>query len=137
MLRYLIDTSALARYGRPPVKSLLDSRIARGLIGVSVVTTLEVGYSSRSVDDYDRHAALLERVIPVLVTPRAERHATEIQRALVRAGAHRAVSVADLLVAAIADVERLTVLHYDADFDLIASITGQPTEWVVPRGSID
>jgi len=28
------------------------------------------------------------------------------------------------------------VLHYDADFDLIAEITGQPCEWVVPRGTI-
>jgi len=28
-------------------------------------------------------------------------------------------------------------LHYDADFDLIAGVTGQPTEWIVPRGSVD
>ena len=31
----------------------------------------------------------------------------------------------------------LTVLHYDQDFDLIAECTGQPTEWIVPRGEID
>jgi len=42
-----------------------------------------------------------------------------------------------LLVAAVAEVEQLSVLHYDADFELVASITGQPTEWVVPRDSID
>jgi predicted nucleic acid-binding protein len=52
---------------------------------------------------------------------------------LIARGQHRAVAVPDLLVAAIAEVERLTVLHYDGDFDLIASITGQPTEWVVPH----
>ena len=56
--------------------------------------------------------------------------------ALVERGQHRSVGVADLLLAATAEIERLTVLHYDADFDLIAEITGQPTEWIVPRGSI-
>jgi hypothetical protein len=28
------------------------------------------------------------------------------------------------------------VLHYDEDFDRIAAITGQPTSWIVPRGSL-
>ncbi|MGH9079048.1 MAG: PIN domain nuclease, partial [Acidimicrobiales bacterium] len=31
----------------------------------------------------------------------------------------------------------LTVLHYDADFELVGQITGQPHEWIVPRGSAD
>lgn len=137
MLRYLIDTSALARYLQPPVKSLLDSRVSRGLIGVCVVTALEVGYSSRTLRDHDRQSMLLESFVPVLVTPRAERRATQIQCALIDAGTHRGVSVADLLLAAVAEVERLTVLHYDADFDRIASVTGQATEWVAPRGSVD
>ena len=51
-------------------------------------------------------------------------------------GQHRAVSVPDLLIAATAETEGLTVLHYDQDFDLIAEITGQPCEWMVPRGSL-
>ncbi len=29
-----------------------------------------------------------------------------------------------------------TILHYDADYDRIAAVTGQPTEWVAPRGSL-
>ena len=29
----------------------------------------------------------------------------------------------------------MTVLHYDADFDTIATVTRQDVEWVVPRGS--
>jgi hypothetical protein len=29
------------------------------------------------------------------------------------------------------------VLHYDGDFDLIASVTGQQCEWLAPAGSID
>lgn len=137
MLRYLIDTSALARYPQKPVFELLGSRFSRGLVGVCVVTALEVGYSSRSLSDHARQSALVALLVPVFVSPRAERRAIDVQRALVGAGTHRAVSPADLLVAAVAEVERLTVLHYDADFDLIAAVTGQATEWVVPRGSVD
>jgi predicted nucleic acid-binding protein len=44
--------------------------------------------------------------------------------------------IPDLLVAAVAEVERLSVLHYDADVELVAGITGQLAEWVVPRGSV-
>jgi hypothetical protein len=28
------------------------------------------------------------------------------------------------------------VLHYDADFDRLAELTGQSVQWVVPPGSI-
>lgn len=45
-------------------------------------------------------------------------------------------AIADLIIAAVAERHRVTVLHYDADYDLIAEITGQPTQWVVPRGSV-
>jgi predicted nucleic acid-binding protein len=48
----------------------------------------------------------------------------------------RAVGLPDLLIAAVAERERVTVLHYDADYDLIAQVTGQPTQWVVPRGAV-
>ena len=47
------------------------------------------------------------------------------------------MSIPDLLVAAVAEVERLGVLHDAADFELVAAVTGQPTGWVVPRGSIE
>jgi predicted nucleic acid-binding protein len=43
-------------------------------------------------------------------------------------GHHRVPSVPDLLVAAIAELAGLTVLHVDKDFDVIAEITGQPIE---------
>lgn len=49
---------------------------------------------------------------------------------------HRAVTLPDLLIAACAERAGLTVLHYDADFDRIAEVTGQATEWIVPRGSV-
>src|ERR1044072_8622862 len=61
--------------------------------------------------------------------------ALEIQRHALDAGFHRALSLPDLLIATTAELNQRTVLHYDGDFDMIASLTGQPTEWVVPPGS--
>lgn len=79
---------------------------------------------------------MLDVLIPVMMPARAEDRAREIQAELVARGQHRAVALPDLLVASVADVEGLTVLHYDGDFDLIAAITGQPTEWVVGKGTV-
>jgi hypothetical protein len=55
---------------------------------------------------------------------------------LARRGQHRAAGLPDLLLAAIAERHSVTLLHYDADFDVVAAITGQPTQWVAPRGSV-
>jgi predicted nucleic acid-binding protein len=64
------------------------------------------------------------------------RRALDVQGALWRSGHVRAVGFPDLLVAAVAERERVAVLHYDADYDLIAHITGQPVQWIVPRGTV-
>jgi predicted nucleic acid-binding protein len=62
------------------------------------------------------------------MTPAAEHRAVEIQMVLADRGMHRAPSIPDLLIAAIAERSGLTVLHLDKDFELIAEITGQPVE---------
>jgi predicted nucleic acid-binding protein len=135
---WLVDKSVLARLARPEVREVVLPRIQAGRIAISIVTELEIGYSARSVDDYlTARRTLVDYLVPILIAPRAERRAREVQAELVRRGQHRAASIPDLLMAAAAEVEQLSVLHYDADFELIASITGQPTEWVVPRGSVD
>jgi len=54
-----------------------------------------------------------------------------------RGGAHqRSVKHADLLIAAAAEAADVAVLHYDENYDRIAEITGQPTRWLAPRGSL-
>ena len=62
------------------------------------------------------------------ITPAIEARAVEIQMLLADRGQHRAPSVPDLLIAATAELARLTVLHVDKDFDLIAAITAQGVE---------
>ena len=135
---WIVDKSVLPRVDVAAVADAVLPRIRAGQVGVTLVTELEAGYSARS--DQDSAATrrdLLDLLIPVTMPVRAEERARELQRDLVSRGQHRAVRVPDLVVAAIADIEELTILHYDADFDLIAAVTSQPNEWVVPRGSID
>ena len=59
-----------------------------------------------------------------------------MQAALWRGGQVRVVGFPDLLIAAVAQRERATVLHYDSDYELIAQVTSQPVTWVVPRGTV-
>jgi predicted nucleic acid-binding protein len=127
---WLIDKSALVRLGRSSEADVWASRIERGLVRIATVTLLEIGYSAR--DPQDLHAGLREPPVASMpveyATPAAEDRAVEILTVLADRGHHRAPSVPDLLIAAIADRAGLVVLHQDKDFDLIAQVTGQPTE---------
>jgi len=136
--RWLIDKSALYRINRPEVAEVLREHLAAGRVGVSIVTELEMGYSARSASDYwETRQKLIEHLLPVTTPYQAEARAREVQRMLVERGQHRSAGVADLLLAATAEVEGLTIWHYDADFDVIAAVTGQAAAWIVPRGTVD
>jgi predicted nucleic acid-binding protein len=127
---WLIDKSALVRLGESADPLGWASRIERGLVRITIVTRLEVGYSARSgaaARAAGRQPPLA--VMPVeYLTPRIEDRAVEVQLLLADQGQHRAPSLPDLIVAATAELTGLTVLHLDKDFDLIANVTGQPLE---------
>lgn len=130
MTEWLVDKSALVRLGDSPDADLWAGRIERGLVRITTVTRLEVGYSARSGQDA---RLLLTRpplsAMPVeYLTPAIEDRALEVQLLLAGQGQHRAPSIPDLLIAAAAELAGLTVLHADKDFDLVAGVTGQPVE---------
>lgn len=131
---WLIDTSAYARMQLGQVTDLDEwsSRIERGLVHLSTITRLELGFSSRSGDVGRRaFASPPLSLMPIArLTPAIEDRAFEVQMLLADKGQHRAPSIPDLLIAATAEKLGLTVLAVDKDFDLIAAITGQPVESV-------
>lgn len=130
MSTWLIDKSALARLAASPDAELWAERIERGLVRIATVTRLEVGYSARS--GVDVRAGLREPPLAAMpveyLTPSIEDRAVEVLALLADRGQHRAPSIPDLIIAAIAELAGLIVLHLDKDFDLIADITGQPVE---------
>jgi hypothetical protein len=129
---WLIDKSALVRLGTSPDGAEWASRIERGLVRITTVTRLEIGYSARS--GADLRAGLRQPPVSAMpveyLTPAIEDRAVEVLTALADRGQHRAPSVPDLIIAATAELAGLTVLHCDKDYDLIASVTGQPAEWL-------
>ena len=125
---WLIDKSALIRLDLVSDEWL--SRIRRGLVRISTFTLLEIGFSTRNAAEH--RSTLGEPPISSMpvehLTPTIETRAVEIQRLLAERGRHRAPSIPDLLIAATAELSRLTVLHVDEDFDLIAEITNQSVQ---------
>lgn len=130
MTDWLIDKSALVRLAASPDAAEWANRIERGLVRITTVTRLEVGYSARS--GADLRAGLRQPPVSAMpveyLTPAIEDRAVEVLTVLADRGQHRAPSVPDLIIAAAAELAGLTVLHCDKDFDLIASVTGQPAE---------
>ena len=134
---YLVDTSALARLRLPEIAAVLEPLVDAGRTGICGMGALEVGFGARNLADHLEMRAGIGTHEWVPTEDVDFARAFEVQAELARTGRHRAVSLPDLLAGAVAERNRMTLLHYDADFDLLTEITGQSTRWIVPRGSID
>ena len=132
---FLADNSALARLHHPPVTRRLGPLLASGLVATTPIIDLEVLYGARSLADYEEILAERRALPSYPVTGEVTDRAIDVQHRLAAAGRHR-LPLPDLLIAAVAELNDLAVMHYDADYDRIAEVTGQPCEWVVPRGSL-
>jgi predicted nucleic acid-binding protein len=136
-LLYLIDTSALARVRHEAVRNIIAGLIASNLAATAVTVDLEAGYSGRYLADVQAIAELRQSKYVVLpVTEVIAIRARQVQVRMAERGRHRAAGVIDLLTAAIAEHHGAVIMHYDADFEHIAAVTGQLHRWIVPRGSI-
>lgn len=134
--RYLVDKSALARMPLPPVRQRLAPLLEAGDVATCSIIDLEVLYSARNAEDHRgirRRRALAYESIPM--SQEIFDRAVEVQGLLAAKGHHR-VPIPDLLIAAVAELSGLTLLHYDRDFERIAAVTHQRTEWVVLAGSV-
>ena len=130
MTDWLIDKSALVRLASSPDAPAWANRIERGLVRITSLTRLEIGFSARSGTAL-RVTSLSAPLVSMpteYLTPAVEDRAMEVQQLLADHGQHRAPSIPDLLISATAELAGLTVLHLDKDFDLIAALTGQPLE---------
>jgi len=130
LTRWLADKSALAQLPVTPDRDLWENRIGRGLVSLTVVTRLELGFSARNGTDLRASVDTPPIVLTPLefMTPTIKKRALAVQLLLADKGRHRAPSIPDLLVAATAELAGLTVLHTDKDFELIAEITRRPLE---------
>jgi predicted nucleic acid-binding protein len=131
----LADTSAWSRSDRAEARwtDLLEA----SLLAVCTPIVLELLFSARSRAERDRVAGDLSLLPSLPIDRTVERIALGTQAALTSRSQHRGPTPVDLLIAAIAEVNGATLLHYDRHFDMIARVTGQPMEWLARRGSLD
>ena len=134
--RYLVDTSVLGRAHQDVVGERLETLARAGRLWTCRLIDLEVVYGSRSRDaaEVGRERMALPQAP---ITPAVMDRALRVAVAMAAAGEHRGAKPVDLVVAAAAEAEGLTILHYDGDYERIARITRQPTEWIAAPGSLD
>ncbi len=133
---YLIDKSVLARMSHPQVQARLVPILEAGEAATCALIDLEVLYSTRNASDHARtrrRRSLAYRRVEL--NEAMFQRAIEVQGLMALRGQHR-VPIPDLIIAAAAEHAGMVLMHYDADFERIASVTGQAMEWVVPRGSV-
>ena len=135
-LTHIVDTSVLTRLDEAAIRDAIEVRAERGELARAGISDLEIGYSARGVGEWDRLRTALQVFELVETSSEHLRRARQVQR-LLAARHQRGRKVPDLLVAAAAESRNLTLFHYDADFERIGAVTGQPCDWVVPAGSID
>lgn len=138
MIIYLVDTSAAARIlVNREVRQHWQDELGAGVIGICDLVELEMLYSARSLADRLDKKETFEALFSWVTTPDAVwARAQQVQQLLTERGEHRSAGAMDLLIAAIAELHRLVVLHYDRDFDTVAAVTNQPAAWVAKPGSV-
>ncbi|HZM83739.1 MAG TPA: PIN domain nuclease [Candidatus Limnocylindrales bacterium] len=134
---YLADTSIYVLQARhPAVRQRFERLLLEGRLACCQMVALEYLNNAPEPAGYEvlRKAMTAQRWLDVDAA--AMDRAMEVHRAMAAASQHRHFRLPDLIIAATAELAGATVLHYDADYDRIAAITGQPTEWAASRGSL-
>jgi predicted nucleic acid-binding protein len=135
----LADTSAwFASRRSPDVRRSFDELVRGGEIATCDAATFELLFTARNGPELSARRTELDLLPQCPIGPREWRRALDVYETLAHQGGvhHRRVKHPDLLIAAAAESAGMILLHYDADFDAIAAMTGQATRWIAPRGSL-
>ncbi len=134
---YLADTSVYVLQGRhAAVRHRFERLLSEGRLAACHMTTLEFLNNAPDPKSYEALWGVMHGHRWLDVTAQAMTRALAVHRLLARTSQHRQFRLPDLIIAATAELNGASVLHYDADYDRIARVTNQPVEWVVPQGSL-
>ncbi|MCW2665006.1 MAG: twitching motility protein PilT [Mycobacterium sp.] len=119
------------------VAARLAPLIEAGFVATTAQLDAEALYSARNTADYEQIWS--DRRLAYEYLPTNDEHwqaALNAQRRLASSGRHRAVGMADLLIATLANAHDVTLIHYDGDFEIAAEVLPFRHRWVVERGAI-
>lgn len=135
----LADTSAWTASARDPeLRRRFDEAVTSGEVATCGAVEFELLYGARNAQEFSATRTGLRLLPQCPIGPREWQRALDVYEMLAYQGGlhHRRVKHPDLLIAAAAESAGVPVVHYDADFDTIAAVTGQPTRWIAPPGSL-
>jgi hypothetical protein len=134
---YLADTSVYVLQGQnASIRRRFEVLLTEGRLAACHMTALEYLNNARDPNSYQLLWDALHAHRWIDVTRAAMDRAMEVHRSMAEESQHRNFRLPDLIIAATAELAGATVLHYDADYDRISRVTGQPVEWVAVRGSL-
>ena len=137
----LADTSAWSwsrRRGYPELRRAFDEALVDGELATCDMVRLELLHSARSAVEFAEIRQELAALPDCPIGKDQWNRALWVYEQLSAQGgtSQRSVKHPDLLIAAAAEAAGIAVLHYDEDYDRIAAITGQPTRWLAPPGTL-
>ncbi len=133
---HLADTSVLIRLHHDDVAVRAESMFISGRIATCAIVDLELLHYARAGNEHEQIRRERQFIPHTPITEAGMERAVDVQGLLAAHGQHRDIPIRDLMIAATAEQAGLVLLHYHPPFDIIAAVTGQPTEWVVPPGSL-
>ena len=135
---FIVDASAWSRASAPAVAGDVAAALAAGQLATCAVSSLEVLHSARDGGDFDLRQAQLSALRDIAITRSVTQAALAAYRELAQRQPlfHRSVKLPDLLIAAAAADAGVGVLHYDADFDTLATVLPFESRWIARPGSI-
>jgi predicted nucleic acid-binding protein len=140
-LTELADTSAWSwsrRRAYPELRYAFDQALVDGQLATCDIVRLELLHSARSASEFAEIRQELAALPDCPIEKEQWNRALWVYEQLSAQGgaSQRSVKHPDLLIAAAAEAADVSVLHYDEDYDRIAAITGQPTHWLAPKGTL-
>lgn len=135
----LADTSAwTSRHLDLAVAGDFDDRLEAGSIATCDMVRMELLWTTRDAAEFASRRTALDALPELPIDRDVWKRALDVFERLARDGPlhHRRVRPPDLLIAAAAETAGVPVCHYDADFELIAEVTGQPVRAIAPLGSL-
>jgi predicted nucleic acid-binding protein len=119
------------------VADRLEPLVTGGLVATCAGLDAEALYSTRSPAEYEQVRADRREAYEYLPTDDGHwQRAFDAQRLLARTGRHRGLGIIDLLTAVLAAEHGVTIVHYDADFEVAAEVLEFEHRWVLPRGTV-
>jgi predicted nucleic acid-binding protein len=136
----LADTSAWVwtRVVGGDLRRDFDDALVERQVAICDMVRLELLYSAQSAGEFQALREDLSALPNCPIGVAQWERALEVYEQLALQGGlhHRAVKHPDLLIAAAAEAAGIAVLHYDEDYDRVATITNRDTQWLAPRGTL-